>query len=98
MWIERKERKAKAMGPGLGLALVGALLLPAAPGMAAQSGVLQFYANGEELIVEGFMAPQLSKDGWSLSFEEVWVNLANITAYQSDPPYDPRRDGAIVAQ
>ncbi len=84
-------RKAAALG-------LGALLWLAPLGATARPGVLQFYANGEELIAEGFLAPQLSKDGWSLSFEEAWVNLAAITAYQSDPPYDPRRDGAIVAK
>lgn len=48
------------------------------------SGTLIITANGEEFIREGF----LSKDGWELSFEHAYVTMDNITAYQSDPPYD----------
>ena len=30
-----------------------------------------------------------SKDGWIIAFDNLWVNLSNITAYQTNPPYDP---------
>lgn len=40
-------------------------------------GDLQFNANGEEFIRDGF----ISKDGWHLDFDKVLVNLGNITAY-----------------
>jgi len=50
----------------------------------AETGSLLFTANGEEFIREGF----LSKDGWELSFDQAYVTIGSITAYQSNPPYD----------
>lgn len=61
---------------------------------AGQVGTLQFKANGEDFIRQGFV----SKDGWSLSFDHVYINLADITGYQSDPPYDPEKGGEIAAK
>jgi len=60
----------------------------------AQTGTLQFYANGENFIRQGFV----SKDGWALTFDHVYVTLAGITAYQADPPYDPDKGGEIQAK
>ena len=48
-------------------------------------GKLQFNANGEDFVRQGFV----SKDGWSLNFDHLYVTLADITACQTDPPYDP---------
>lgn len=92
------------MGLVLGVMLVlvgcGGTPPPAAPansgsapasGQAAGSGgqgILQFRANGEDFIRQGFV----SSDGWSLSFEHVYVTLANMTAYQSNPPFDAQED------
>lgn len=42
-------------------------------------------ANGEDFVREGFT----TKDGWDVSFQNVFVTLADVTAYQSEPPYDP---------
>jgi hypothetical protein len=50
-----------------------------------EKGTLEFYANGEDFVRQGFV----SKDGWSISFDHVYLTLADITAYQTDPPYDP---------
>ncbi len=61
----------------------------------AQPGKLQFFANGEELITEGFVAPKLTKDGWELTFDHAFVTLSGITAYVTDPPYDPHSGEAI---
>ncbi len=61
---------------------------------AAATGTLQFTANAEDFVREGFE----SKDGWNLTFEHVYVNLANVTAYQSDPPFDSEHDTAVSAQ
>ncbi|HIE13499.1 MAG TPA: DUF4382 domain-containing protein [Desulfotomaculum sp.] len=61
---------------------------------AAQTGTLEFRANGEDFIRQGFV----SKDGWALSFEHVYVTLADITAYQADPPYEPEQGGEIQAK
>jgi hypothetical protein len=68
---------------------LGALAVQAQVG----SGTLEFYANGEDFVRQGFV----SKDGWAIQFDAVWVNLAGITAYQTDPPYDPETGEEIVA-
>lgn len=49
------------------------------------TGVLEFRANGEDFVREGFV----SKDGWNISFDHIWVSLANVRAHQTNPPYDP---------
>jgi hypothetical protein len=48
-------------------------------------GTLQFHANGEDFVRQGFV----SKDGWSISFAHVYITLTDVTACQTDPPYDP---------
>ncbi len=63
---------------------------------SAQAGSLRFYANGEELATEGFLAPKLTKDGWTLTFSHIFVTLSEITAYQTDPPYDAHAGGPIA--
>ncbi|MEA1959414.1 MAG: DUF4382 domain-containing protein [Chloroflexota bacterium] len=60
-------------------------------GGAEATGTLQFHANGEDFVREGFV----SKDGWSIAFDHVYINLEGITAYQTDPPYDPHSTGTI---
>ncbi|MEN9229438.1 MAG: hypothetical protein Q6L68_00905 [Thermostichus sp. DG02_5_bins_236] len=57
-------------------------------------GTLELWANGEEFIREGFV----SKDGWALSFDQVYVTLADITAYQTNPPFEPESDQALQVQ
>ncbi|ADJ26537.1 conserved hypothetical protein [Dehalogenimonas lykanthroporepellens BL-DC-9] len=59
-----------------------------------QTGTLEFYANGEAFVREGFV----SRDGWAISFDHVYVTLADITAYQTDPPYDAHDGNAISAK
>jgi hypothetical protein len=49
------------------------------------TGTLEFYANGEDFVRQGFV----SKDGWSIQFDSVYITLADIAAYNTDPPYDP---------
>jgi hypothetical protein len=63
---------------------------PATPEPSEQSdvGTLEIQANGEDFIRQGF----LSKDGWLLSFDHVYVTLADINAYQTDPPFNPESD------
>ncbi len=58
-----------------------------------EQGTLQVYANGEERLQEGFT----SKDGWDLTFDHVYVNFGNVTAYQTEPPYEPGTTGEIQA-
>lgn len=60
---------------------------------SGETGTLQIRANGEDFVRQGFV----SKDGWEISFEHVYVNLADLTAYQTDPPYDPQAGGELKA-
>jgi hypothetical protein len=60
----------------------------------AKNGTLQFKANGEDFIRQGFT----TKDGWELTFDHVYVNLADVTAYQADPPYDADKNGEVQAE
>ncbi|MEM9536852.1 MAG: DUF4382 domain-containing protein [Cyanobacteria bacterium P01_E01_bin.45] len=72
----------------IGAALAGSLsvgLAIAFPALSAEDGTLQIRANGEDFVRQGFV----SKDGWQIDFEHVFVNFADVTAYQSDPPFDP---------
>ncbi|MEM7134115.1 MAG: DUF4382 domain-containing protein [Chloroflexota bacterium] len=50
----------------------------------ANTGTLTFVANGEDFVRQGFV----SKDGWSITFERLTITLENLSAYQTDPPYD----------
>lgn len=69
------------------------LLVPA----VGQADMLKFLANGEELATEGFVAPELTGDGWTLTFRHIYVGLAEVTAYQTAPPYDAVKGGEIAA-
>jgi hypothetical protein len=55
------------------------------------TGTLEFYANGEDFVRQGFV----SKDGWSIQFDHVYITLADIEAYQTEPPFDPATDVVI---
>ncbi|MEM8502789.1 MAG: hypothetical protein AAF716_06505 [Cyanobacteria bacterium P01_D01_bin.1] len=57
------------------------------------SGTLEIRANGEDFVRQGFV----SKDGWEIEFDHVYVTLAEITASQSEPPFEPGQ-GELVAQ
>ena len=73
--------------------LIGTVTLIGCGGGGGEAvGTLQFYANGEDFVREGFV----SKDGWSINFDHVYVHLADVAAYQTDPPYDPH-DSAIIS-
>lgn len=58
---------------------------------AKKLGTLQFVANGEDFIRQGFT----SKDGWALTFEHVYMNITDVTAYQAEPPYDAHNGGDV---
>jgi len=78
----------------LGLAITALFVISVVLSSCAgggKTGTLQFYANGEDFVRQGFV----SKDGWSISFDHVYITLASITAYQTDPPYDPHDGGDI---
>ncbi len=74
--------------------LIVASTLLAGCGSEKEKGSLAFYANGEDFVRQGFV----SKDGWHITFEHVYVNLADVSAYQTDPPYDAHQGGEVQAQ
>ncbi len=50
----------------------------------AETGTIELRANGEAFVREGFV----SKDGWQIDFDQVYVNLVDITVFQTEEPYD----------
>ncbi|MBK8988751.1 MAG: DUF4382 domain-containing protein [Chloroflexi bacterium] len=73
------------------LLLMLSLLMACSP---AETGELAFRANGEDFVRQGFV----SKDGWEITFDHVYVNLSDITAYQTDPPYDAHSAAPIESK
>lgn len=82
----------------VGLMLLAALLIwgcgstpTAAPTVPAEvgTGTLEFRANGEDFVRQGFV----TSDGWDIRFDHLYVTLANLMAYQSDPPFDADTGG-----
>jgi len=65
-----------------------------ATGDAAETGTLVIRANGEDFVRQGFT----SRDGWAISFDHVYVSLADITASQTDPPFNPEAEEALQAK
>lgn len=60
---------------------------------STETGTLAFVANGEDFVRQGFT----SKDGWDISFDHVYITLADVTAHQTNPPYDPDSGKEIQA-
>ena len=55
----------------------------------SDTGKLNIVANGEDFVRQGFV----TKDGWQIDFEHLYVTLDEVTAYQTDPPYDAGEEG-----
>ena len=57
------------------------------PGVAnaQEPATLNLVANGEDFVRQGFV----TKDGWTMSFDRLDVNLAEVTAYQMDGAFEP---------
>ena len=60
----------------------------------SDQGTLVIRANGEDFVRQGFT----SKDGWKIAFNNVYVTLAEVTAYQTEPPYDAQADAELKAK
>lgn len=60
-------------------------VLLASCGPTSHKGTLLLYANGEERLQRGWT----TKDGWKLQFDHVYLTLGTVTAYQTNPPFDP---------
>ncbi len=61
---------------------------------ALSANELTFLANGEALALDGFQHPELTADGWALTFDRILVNLTDIAAWQTDPPF--MADGPVI--
>jgi len=57
------------------------------------TGELRISANGEDFVRSGF----ISMDGWNITFRHLYVTIADITAYQTNPPYDPSSETEIIS-
>lgn len=79
---------------GLGLCGLASLLAGEAQ---ARTGRLSLVANGEALATAGFLPPELTRDGWELRFTSIVVTLANVTAHQTEPPFDAAGAAPIAA-
>jgi hypothetical protein len=62
------------------------------PAQEPETGSLMFVANGEDFVRDGFM----SADGWHITFRHLYVTLSEVTANQTDPPYDPHSGAEII--
>lgn len=69
------------------------LVLSGCTADTAETGSLTIRAEGEDFARETFE----TKDGWAIDLEHLYVNLAQITAYQADPPFDPHSGETITA-
>jgi hypothetical protein len=58
------------------------------------TGALSFFANGEDFVREGFY----SRDGWHITFRHLYITVSDVTAFQTDPPYDPETNIDITAE
>ncbi len=56
------------------------------------TGDLRFIANGEDFVRSGF----ISSDGWHITFRHLYVTITDITAYKTDPSYDPHSGDEII--
>lgn len=67
---------------------------PQAQQQQQPTGTLQVRANGEERARDGLV----SSDGWRITFDNLYANLTDVTAYQTEPPFDLEQGGEIQTQ
>ena len=54
---------------------------------STEKGKLTLVANGEDFVRQGFV----SKDGWSINFDRLYVNFSNATAYSTESSFEPQK-------
>lgn len=57
----------------------------------SEAGKLSLVANGEDFVRQGFV----TKDNWRIDFEHIYVTLAEVKAYQTNPPFDADADTQV---
>jgi hypothetical protein len=91
--IRRKQeeimRKLTIITSGL---LLLAILMAGCDQKPTEPGTLKFYSTGGDPVFIGMV----SKDGWKMVFNHFYVTMKDITAYQTDPPYDPIYSADII--
>lgn len=74
------------------LSLMGVITKPIqAQKQNSDTGQLSLVANGEDFVRQGFT----SKDGWEIEFDHVYVTLDQVSAYQTEPPFDPTTEAEL---
>ncbi|WP_036479830.1 hypothetical protein [Myxosarcina sp. GI1] len=57
----------------------------------SSQGTLSLVANGEDFVRQGFV----TKDGWQIDFDRVYVSMTEANAYQSEPAYEPETGDTV---
>jgi hypothetical protein len=52
-----------------------------------ETGTLKLVANGEDFVRQGFV----SKDGWKINFDHVYLSMATATAYSTEASFEPEK-------
>ncbi len=61
-------------------------------GIAQNSqATLNLVANGEDFVRQGFV----TKDGWTMNFDRLDINLGDVTAYQIDGTFEPTEEDTL---
>ncbi|MEL6493520.1 MAG: DUF4382 domain-containing protein [Cyanobacteria bacterium J06623_7] len=55
---------------------------------STETGNLTLVANGEDFVRQGFV----SKDGWQIDFEHLYVNVGSAIAYSSESAFEPQKN------
>ena len=63
----------------------GNYLHPQKTEATTDKGNLSLVANGEDFVRQGF----ITKDGWQIKFNHLYVNLADVAAYQTESGFEP---------
>ena len=54
---------------------------------ATEDGTLTLVANGEDFVRQGFV----SKDGWQIDFDRLYVNFSDAAAYSTESSFEPQK-------
>ena len=54
---------------------------------STEKGTLALVANGEDFVRQGFV----SKDGWEINFDRLYVNFSNAAAYSTESSFEPQK-------
>ena len=54
---------------------------------STEKGTLALVANGEDFVRQGFV----SKDGWQINFDRLYVNFSNAAAYSTESSFEPQK-------